>query len=440
MANHAELELATMLQVMGIAEQPSTAYASSLVEDGFDTAEAFDSLSLEELAEDFNMKRGHLRMVEKSRAPAPRPVPRPAAPCPALSPAPEGIPPSAQPVVRSTPPARMLNAGRTIFGSMRFPAPPEAMMLQAALAENSVDLQILDLSGGADITKQVFEGIRAADAFMVFGTKHYGEDTGNPACTYHELKYAQHKGKVVIPLRMIPWGEEFDHICADVLFGANMLTLSWQCGQPMPAMIVPEVIRALPKLFASPSTDVALRRVSSAPPSPVQDAPSSVAVTSSMQLIDTLSKFAGVCDTTVDELVSMFSPQDIKELMGEKEGQGIRIGILGRKRVLAEFSQLLEVAPSALVPVEEEPLIMLIGDEEQRLILCFLPPPSIAAMALVSRHWSTLTSDDFFWEKKCQIDLGWEGLPSMVPSFRQGYRSMTMFRTLPGLCCEVLDT
>jgi hypothetical protein len=108
--------------------------------------------------------------------------------------------------------------------------------------------------------------------------------------------------------------------------------------------------------------------------------------------------------------------------------------------VLAEFSQLLEVAPSALVPVEEEPLIMLIGDEEQRLILCFLPPPSIAAMALVSRHWSTLTSDDFFWEKKCQIDLGWEGLPSMVPSFRQGYRSMTMFRTLPGLCCEVLDT
>jgi hypothetical protein len=43
------------------------AYVTTLMEEGFDTPELFDSLSLEELENDFGFKRGHLRAVEAYR-------------------------------------------------------------------------------------------------------------------------------------------------------------------------------------------------------------------------------------------------------------------------------------------------------------------------------------------------------------------------------------
>ena len=179
---------------------------------------------------------------------------------------------------------------------------------------------------------QVFEGIRCADAFLVFGTADYGEDTGNPACTYHELKYARHKGKCIIPLRMIPWGVEFEHVAADVFFGSNMLTLSWEAGTPMPPTLVKDILNALPR--GPPVADVSMRRISSAPPRSPESGGGSrpvttvatvpeesanragslpLSATSTMQ-ISTAAAFAEVCGATLDELVSMFSVHDVMRI------------------------------------------------------------------------------------------------------------------------------
>ena len=93
---------------------------------------------------------------------------------------------------------------RTVFASMRFPDGqplPHAIKLQAALKKTGVDMTIIRLDGVADITKEVFQGIEEAGAFIAFGTKSYAEDTGNPACSYYELKHAQASNKPIILIR-----------------------------------------------------------------------------------------------------------------------------------------------------------------------------------------------------------------------------------------------
>eukprot|EP01052_Picozoa_sp_SAG31_P040472 SAG31_NODE_5868_length_2282_cov_6.325240_1_plen_237_part_10 len=126
---------------------------------------------------------------------------------------------------------------RTIFGSMRFPVPAEARQLQQALATEGITLHIVEARAGQDISDEVFEWIEHSDTFLVFGTQNYGEDTGNPASSCAEAKYAQHQGKRIILLRMIPWELDFDHLQARVMFGQNKLTLDWQLGAPMPALL-----------------------------------------------------------------------------------------------------------------------------------------------------------------------------------------------------------
>ena len=73
----------------------------------------------------------------------------------------------------------------------------------------------------------------------------------NPAATDQELAYFQTSlmkmGKVLIPLRMISWDDEFDHIPARVLFNTNKLTLTWMLGGAMPEDLVADLVRALPR-------------------------------------------------------------------------------------------------------------------------------------------------------------------------------------------------
>ena len=137
------------------------------------------------------------------------------------------------------------SAALCIFGSMRFPVPVEARMLFAALQAAGVYLKIVDMRAGQDIDKEVYEWIEHCHAFLAFGTKNYGEDTGNSACTYNEVKFAQAKKKSIILLRMIPWEAEFEELQARVLFNRNMLTLEWQQGQPMPTSLVGEILKAM---------------------------------------------------------------------------------------------------------------------------------------------------------------------------------------------------
>ena len=137
---------------------------------------------------------------------------------------------------------------RQLFGSMRFKNGgilPEAKQLRAELAKHDAPMQIVDMSAGGDIDTSVFSGIEACDTFVVFGTAGYGQDTGNPASTFYESKFAQTNGKRIILIRMIPFEEKFEHLQARQMFGVNKLCLAWIEGEPMPPTIVADIIKAI---------------------------------------------------------------------------------------------------------------------------------------------------------------------------------------------------
>jgi hypothetical protein len=141
------------------------------------------------------------------------------APEPELSPA---TTPSPKPSRRHR---RRRNAGRYPkgqgFGSMRFDGvvPGHAQELKHGMNELGADMNIINMAGGGDIDLAVQEGILEADAFIVFGSAKYGEDTGNAACTYYESKFAQSQRKKIILIRMIPFDEEFVFPQAKFMFG-----------------------------------------------------------------------------------------------------------------------------------------------------------------------------------------------------------------------------
>eukprot|EP01047_Picozoa_sp_COSAG01_P024000 COSAG01_NODE_1467_length_10217_cov_33.824570_16_plen_211_part_00 len=132
-----------------------------------------------------------------------------------------------------------------IFGSMRFPPPPEAIQLQQALRQEGVDLMIIDMKAGNDIDTEVFTSIEEAETFLVFGTSRYGEDTGNQASTFYESKYAHKANKRIILLRMIPFEKEFEQLQARVMFGMNKLELAWLPGEDMPTTLVHDILGAI---------------------------------------------------------------------------------------------------------------------------------------------------------------------------------------------------
>ena len=51
--------------------------------------------------------------------------------------------------------------------------------------------------------------------------------------------------KKIILLRMIPFGQDFEHLQARVMFGMNKMTLYWELGQTMPADLVGAIVKAV---------------------------------------------------------------------------------------------------------------------------------------------------------------------------------------------------
>jgi len=133
-----------------------------------------------------------------------------------------------------------------IFASLRFPNGkplPAAVILKAKLAELGVELRIVEVELGGNITDHVQCEIDACDVFLVFGTQDYGEDTGNDACTYCEANYARAQGKRFLLLRMIPWGQRFYFPKANWLFGQNFLALEWLSGEDMPPELPGQIVQ-----------------------------------------------------------------------------------------------------------------------------------------------------------------------------------------------------
>ena len=114
----------------------------------------------------------------------------------------------------------------------------------------------------------MIDGIEHCDTFIIFGSKAYGEDTGNSACTYYESKFALDRKKRIILIRaseswhsctcplcfsadaarwagMIPFDEEFEHLQARMLFGMNKFQILWELGTPMPADLPDRIVEAM---------------------------------------------------------------------------------------------------------------------------------------------------------------------------------------------------
>ena len=111
---------------------------------------------------------------------------------------------------------------------------PMAEELRDTLAARGGRSRIINMTAGGDIDTAVFQGIEECGTFVVFGSQHYGEDTGNQACTYNEYKHAFTMRKRIVLLRMIPFDQDFDELQARVIFGANKLVIPWMLGTPMP--------------------------------------------------------------------------------------------------------------------------------------------------------------------------------------------------------------
>ena len=65
---------------------------------------------------------------------------------------------------------------------------------------------------GIDRMDDIAEGIDNCHAFVIFGTPNYGEDTGNPMCSFNEFKYAKAEGKTLAWINM-NGGEPPNMVC-----------------------------------------------------------------------------------------------------------------------------------------------------------------------------------------------------------------------------------
>jgi hypothetical protein len=179
----------------------------------------------------------------------------------------------------------------TAFFSLRFDdvIPPMANFLKAALAPRGVDAKIINMKAGGDIDQAVFGQIEACGTFVVFGSKNYGQDTGNPASTYNEAKFAQTNGKNIILIRMIPFGQKFDELLARQMFGLNKLELLWEVGTAMPADLPDKIVEAMVSQGAS-TAPVARPAGGFAAPAPE---PAAAAYVCDEKLIQSLMKQMG---------------------------------------------------------------------------------------------------------------------------------------------------
>jgi hypothetical protein len=148
----------------------------------------------------------------------------------------------------SVAPAPVVSGKDKMFGSCRFKdgrVLPEALHLQTQLSKVGVELILVDMTAGGDIDATVFSNIERADTFLVFGTADYGQDTGNPASTFYESKFAMNTGKRMILIRMIPYGQRYEQLQARQLFNVNKLCLQWISGTAMPGSLVGDIVKAV---------------------------------------------------------------------------------------------------------------------------------------------------------------------------------------------------
>jgi ABC-type branched-subunit amino acid transport system substrate-binding protein/ABC-type proline/glycine betaine transport system substrate-binding protein len=130
------------------------------------------------------------------------------------------------------------------FASLRFDGVQEekAAALKEAMEQRGKTLEIMNIDAGDCIFRCVFETIKYCDTFIVFGSARYGQNTGNPACTYCEYHFAHNNRKRIIAIRLIPQSEQFEELQAQVIFSMNSLFLDWNNGVDS---VADDIVRAM---------------------------------------------------------------------------------------------------------------------------------------------------------------------------------------------------
>lgn len=233
-------------------------------------------------------------------------------------------------VDETAPPQTQSTKATRAFCSLRFDGvvPEAAASLKDAMAaEFGVELIIINMAGGGDIDKAVQEGILRCDTFIVFGSAKYGEETGNAACTYYEIKFAQNQQKHIILLRMIPFHEAFEFSQAKFIFGLNKLELPYMLGEPMPVDLPRQVFKAmgLDDGAQMPQGTIAETVPRSKPVVEVESPGAS-------RGIRCLAELSVATEATTSDLLQL-SETELNELLQE-----IKVGVLGRKSIEAEVA------------------------------------------------------------------------------------------------------
>jgi hypothetical protein len=126
------------------------------------------------------------------------------------------------------PHARASRLGRKcVFFSLRFGGPgdaqAEALPLRVALeARGFVVMPALDPLLVMDREKEIFTSIKKCDAFVVFANRHYGEDTGNPMCSFKECKFAIRKKKTFAVINMCVGDLDIDEAPIDAILNERI--------------------------------------------------------------------------------------------------------------------------------------------------------------------------------------------------------------------------
>ena len=230
--------------------------------------------------------------------------------------------------------AALAKSGCGSFMSLRFGPEhqvlPMAVTLRDALAARGSESKLINMAAGGDIDTEVFKGIEECPVFIVFGSKHYGEDTGNQACTYYEYKHAFSLKKRIVLLRLIPFDQEFAELQGRVVFGANKLVIPWLVGTPMPPDLpdkILEVVRAETMKFA-PGREGAVPEPEPAalgqPPKGASPKPTAG--------IRTLADFAEAVDD-IDCVEDLFecTAEEMAELFTE-HASVLKSGVMGKKQ------------------------------------------------------------------------------------------------------------
>ena len=98
------------------------------------------------------------------------------------------------------------------FLSLRFPsadggrtepgALDEMLFVRTALEAKGVRVLPKNNPGNTDREAEIAWSIDLCDIFIVFGTQTYGQNTGNPMCTFYEFKMAHAEAKPLVWIKM----------------------------------------------------------------------------------------------------------------------------------------------------------------------------------------------------------------------------------------------